>query len=146
MWVSHLYHDGTPLTEDAHATCPGRGAVLPYPTMAVANHYCADPLASGHTSQLRPIPGAGRGAAGTGSEPAMASDGGAAARELELGARRLVIAGNRAWEAAGTVRHRWLLSLLPRPAAPPQVLPFVTGQLLAMPVPLAAELPHARLR
>ena len=145
MWVSHLYHDGTPLTEQAHAACPERGAVLPYPTMAVANHYCADPLASGHTSQLRPVPEAG-GAGGAGSEPAGPSDGGTGAREQELRARRLVIAGNRAWEAAAAVRHRWLLSLLTRQSAPPQVLPFVTGQLLAMPVPLSAELPQARLR
>jgi ParB family transcriptional regulator, chromosome partitioning protein len=145
MWLSHLYQDGTQLTEDAHATCPGRGAVLPYPTMAVANHYCTDPLASGHTSPLRPVPEAG-GAGGTGSEPAGTGDEGTAARELELRARRLVIAGNRAWEAAGAVRHRWLLSLLTRQSAPPQVLPFVTGQLLAMPAPLSIELPQARLR
>jgi ParB family transcriptional regulator, chromosome partitioning protein len=146
MWLCHLYHDGTPLTEQAHATCPGRGAVLPYPTMAVANHYCADPLASGHTSPLRPMPGAGRSVTGTASEAAVAGDDGTAAREQELRARRLVIAGNRAWEAAATVRHRWLLSSLTRQVAPPQVLPFVTGQLLAMPAPLAAELPQARFR
>ena len=145
MWVSHLHHDSAQLTEQAHAACPGRGAVLPYPTMAVANHYCADPLASGHTSRLRPVPGAG-GAGGAGSEPAAAGDDRTGVREQELRARRLVIAGNRAWEAAAVVRHRWLLSLLTRQAAPPKVLPFVTGQLLAMPAPLSIELPQARLR
>jgi ParB family transcriptional regulator, chromosome partitioning protein len=146
MWLSHLCHDGSQLTEQAHATCPGRGAAFPYPTMAVANHFCADPLANGHVSQLRPLPPAGNGPADPGSGSAGAGDGETGARERELRARRLVLAGNRAWDAAGTVRHRWLLSLLTRQAAPPPVLRWITGQLLAMPAPLSTELPQARSR
>ena len=55
--------------------------------------------------------------------------------------RRLVIEGNKAWQAAAEVRKRWLADeLFARRAAPREVAQFVARQLLTMPEPLRTGL------
>lgn len=94
-------------------------------------HFCADPSGSGHEDMADIT----RGAAARDNDQLDAD----AARQ----ARRLVIAGNRAWTAAGTVRYRWLKTLFAWKTAPPQIIRFVAAQLLSMPVPLSSGLAHA---
>ena len=61
-------------------------------------------------------------------------------------ARRLVIEGNRAWDA-GQVRKRWLAEVLfARRSAPRDVAVFVARQLLTMPEPLHTNLTIAPAR
>ncbi|MGP7999663.1 MAG: hypothetical protein ACLPKI_20435 [Streptosporangiaceae bacterium] len=57
---------------------------------------------------------------------------------------RLVIEGNKAWQAAAEVRKRWLADVLfARRAAPREVAEFTARQLLAMPEPLRTGLAMA---
>ena len=55
--------------------------------------------------------------------------------------RRLVIEGNKAWQAAAEVRKRWLADVLfARRSAPREAAQFVARQLLSMPEPLRTGL------
>ena len=55
-----------------------------------------------------------------------------------------MIAGNRAWQAAAQVRHRWLTSsFFPRKTLPREAQVFLARQLLAMPDPLRTGLATA---
>jgi ParB family chromosome partitioning protein len=136
--LSRLLHDGEELTGDAHAACPGRGAYFRTWSQLQPVYYCVSPAENGHTEPSYEPPAsdgaeasAGQGAASSG--PSVASD-----REPEP-SRRLVIEGNKAWKAAGEVRHRWLAAqLFTRRSAPAGAARFVARQLLTMPEPLRA--------
>ncbi len=143
--IYELSHDGAELTAESHADCPGRGAIF-YPWAAsIPNYYCADPSGHGHTSRWPQAPAASP--AGAQGDPA-----GDSAQQMpdspapgtDRNARRLVIEGNRAWQAAAKVRHRWLTTLLSRKTAPPETARFVAEQLLRMDEPLRSGLSQAR--
>ena len=136
--LSGLRHDGAELTPESHATCPGRGAYFRSYDPATPVHYCADPGGHGHTLRYGdPAASAsGAGAAVTPSPAGTYDPAGAPDPGPPDAARRLVIAGNKAWRAASEVRKRWLASLFARRTAPREVAVFVARQLLTMPDPL----------
>jgi ParB family chromosome partitioning protein len=140
-WLTSLRHDDQDLTSDTHAACPGHGATFQRWNLTEPSWYCTSPAEHGHTSRWT-LPastttgtdtGDSRvGAAGTPPEPAPDPD------------RKLVITGNKAWQAAAIVRRRWLTaSLFPRKSVPREAQVFLARQLLAMPDPLRAGLPTA---
>jgi ParB family chromosome partitioning protein len=121
----------------AHASCPGAIAVL-RSWQQEPSWYCLDPDKHGHArkqqSSLMPTH-----PIGTRDDAGPADD--------DSGpdpSRKLVIDGNKSWDAAGTVRHRWLAEFLARKAPPAGsgtlVPQFVTTQILTMPVPLCQAL------
>jgi ParB family chromosome partitioning protein len=66
------------------------------------------------------------------------------AGQAEDPSRRLVIAGNKDWQAAADVRHRWLSTgLFARRALSREAQQFLALQLLAMPEPLRSGLAAA---
>jgi ParB family chromosome partitioning protein len=138
--LSHLRHDDADITPESHAGCPGHSVFFYSWAPAVANYYCADPAAYGHTPLWQAAPPGSTSGGGTRDE----ADAGA-----ERAARRLVIAGNRAWKAAGEVRKRWVATFLSRRdrgGPPPAVARWVTSQLIVMPEPLRSGLPMAPVR
>jgi ParB family chromosome partitioning protein len=119
--LTDLEHDGEQVTVDTHAACDGRGVfwVSYDPTRFI--HYCEDPHRCGHTRRTA----------------AAADTADAANPETATGPERaIVVEGNKAWTAAGTVRHVFLTRLLARKTPPPEVARFVADVLLTMPVPL----------
>jgi len=136
-WLDSLTHDGADLTPDSHAACPGHGATFRSWNLLQPAWYCTSPASHGHASRWNlGTPAASTGTSGTttGSQPDPAQD----------PTRRLVITGNKAWQAAADVRHRWLAaSLFPRKTAPREAHVFLARQLLAMPGPLSSGLPVA---
>jgi len=140
-WLTSLSHDGQDLTPEAHATCPGHGATFRAWNLLHPAYYCTSPTGHGHTSRflLPAAPGTGHHSgdsdpATPGTHPDPAPDPG----------RRLVISGNKAWQAAADVRHRWLTaSLFPRRAVPRQAQAFLARQLIAMTDPLRSGLATA---
>ena len=138
--LSQLRHDGEDLTPQAHAACPGRGVYFPHWNVLHPVHYCTSPHEHGHTpiSQVTSQRPTGTGDVGG---PAPGGSAAPAADEPPNHARRLVIEGNKAWDAAGQVRKRWLAdSLFGRRSAPREVAAFVAQQLLTMPEPLRTGL------
>ncbi len=143
MPLSDLLHDDADLAPEAHATCPGQGAFfLPW-DLRRAIYYCASPGEYGHTPRTSlsspPAPPGTDGAPdGDTPEPGMRPG---LADEPPDPTRRLVIEGNKAWQAAAEVRKRWLADVLfARRAAPREVAQFVARQLLTMPEPLRTGL------
>ena len=136
-----LSHDGEDLTPDTHGTCPGRGVFFRFYAPLDAVHYCANPDMYGHTFRFRPAasggtPAPGRPGPEPGPEPGGSDPG-----------RRLVVQGNREWQAAATVRQRWLATgLFARRTAPREAAQFVARQLLAMSEPLRSGLAQAHAR
>jgi len=143
-WLTQLSHDGQDLTAEAHATCPGRGATFPAWNLRHPSHYCTSPAGHGHASRWT-LPGAsgdGDGTATAGQLPDPGPD--PAPDPAPDPGRRLVITGNKAWQAASDVRHRWLAaSLFPRRAVPREVQAFTARQLIAMTDPLRSGLATA---
>ena len=143
--LSQLLHDGEDLTPETHASCPGRGAFFYSWDLRHPVYYCASPEEHGHTlrtslSAQPPAPGGRRrrDAGDDGPEPGISPG---PADEPPDPTRRLVIEGNKAWQAAAEVRKRWLADVLfARRAAPREVAQFVARQLLAMPEPLRTGL------
>jgi ParB family chromosome partitioning protein len=141
--LSQLLHDGEDLTPETHATCPGRGAYFISWDLRNAIYYCASPEEHGHTLRAslspRPTPPAADGAVGGDTpEPGMPPS---PADEPPDPTRRLVIEGNKAWQAAAEVRKRWLADeLFARRAAPREIAQFIARQLLTMPEPLRTGL------
>jgi ParB family chromosome partitioning protein len=134
------------LTPEAHGSCPGRGVFFPAWNRVVPVHYCTSPDQYGHAVRAMLRPGAAAGAAaGAGADagaPGALPD--PPAEESPDPGRRLVIEGNKAWQAAGEVRKRWLATVLfARRAAPRQAAPFVARMLLTMPDPVRTGLPMA---
>lgn len=140
--LSQLRHDGECLTAEAHAGCPGRGAYFPHWDLLTPVHYCASPDKHGHVplSQAAAMNGTAAGGGDT-DGLSLGDSPGPAAEEPPSNARRLVIEGNRAWDAAGQVRRRWLADVLfTRRSAPREVAAFAARQLLSMPEPLRTGL------
>jgi len=143
--LSQLLHDGQDLTPELHAACPGRGVYFVPWDMRCVVHYCLSPGEHGHTQRtlLTRPPAAGPGPAPDAGDGDAPEPGGspAPAEEPPDPSRRLVIEGNRAWQAAGEVRKRWLAEVLfARRSVPREVAVFVARQLLGMPEPLRAGL------
>ena len=113
--------DGTPLTPESHAECPGRIAVVPAHEPDHPRHYCIDPDAHGHRDLWAGSVGTSRGSA---SGP-MTED--------QKAERRKVIANNKKWKAATPVRHKHLSGLLTRKSAPKGTLRYVVGEVLTAP-------------
>jgi ParB family chromosome partitioning protein len=142
-WLSSLTHDGQEITPESHGSCPGHGAAFDDWNPLHPMFYCTSPAGHGHASRWAASLSAGSGShddsdgtsPGAGTQPEPAPDPG----------RRLVIEGNKAWQAASQVRHRWLTSsLLARRSLPRDAHAFAARQLLAMPSPLASGLTSAR--
>lgn len=132
----HQLMDGEEaMTAEGHAGCPGAIAWVPPWGDAVPRFYCTDPARHGHMV-------AGTDTAGPSGPAAAVPDalpGPASGTE-----RKIVIEGNKAWEAAGKVRQAWLEEFLARKTAPKNVAGtiarFVTEQLVTMPEPLRRAL------
>lgn len=116
-----------PITPEAHATCPGHAAYLTSTyggpqrqSQVVAVYVCTDPLGHGHRSRTgAPLRHpSGPAAARSGETSEEAEDREAAEKAAKAAARRRVIAGNKAWDSATTVRRGWLASLLTRRTPP----------------------------
>jgi len=143
--LSQLLHDGEDLTPVSHGSCTGRGAFFYSWALNNPVYYCSSPGEHGHTfrtnqSAQPPTPGGPAPDAGDGGTPGPGSSPVEAEERPDPG-RRLVIEGNRAWQAAAEVRKRWLAdTLFARRAAPREAAPFIARQLLAMPEPLRTGL------
>jgi len=97
--------DGHRLTPEAHATCPGHGAYLTRAHDGQRPEYvCLDPKANGHAKDDQY------------GNPRPATGG--AMTEAEKAERREVVANNKAWKSAETVRRDWLRTLATRKTAP----------------------------
>ena len=116
--LDSLSHDGQDLTSESHAACPGHGATFASWNLLQPQYYCTSPAEHGHVS---------RWVASTGSADASAASPGSSQAGAENPqpdpaqdpSRRLVVAGNRAWQAAAQVRQRWLTSsFFPRKTLP----------------------------
>ena len=139
-WLTGLAHDGDDLTAEVHAACPGHGAAFRPWSPLEPSYYCTSPAEYGHVSRWQ-LSAASSTASDTGDPVAPGTVGASPAPDP---GRRLVISGNKAWQAAGEVRHRWLAgSLFPRRSVPREAQAFLTRQLLAMPDPLRTGLASA---
>ena len=128
-----------------HASCPGAAAFFPaYQDDPV--FYCLDPDAHGHASRYPAL--ASRLPAPPLPDGTVPGPDGPAENDDARRHRMLVIEGNKAWTAAGTVRRQWLTELLTRKAPPSgtatTIARFVTAQLLTMPEPLRRALGSIR--
>ncbi len=116
---------------------PGAAAVL-RPWQQEPSWYCLDPDKHGHARKQQ---AAVRPAHPEGHDPEAGAGGGSPEPDPS---RKLVIEGNKAWDAAGKVRHRWVAEFLGRKTPPSGsgtlVAQFVTTQILAMPQPLRQAL------
>ena len=112
--IRDLSHDGQPLTEDAHATCPGRAAYIrPVWTDALvqAVHVCTDPRAHGHTDR--------HGGATKAAGPLT---------DQEKAERARVRENNAAWRSAEVVRRDWLRAFLTRKTAPKDAAAYIAAE------------------
>lgn len=149
--VSSLYgEDGTTLfTPETHRSCPGNAAFVyvtwalpgdegqdddeldddedgperePEPVRRVqvarVSWYCTDPLANGHKPQF----GSADWAPGRSGKPAGDP-------EEATAERRRVLANNKAWRSAETVRRQWLATLAARKTPPTGGLRFLIEEL-----------------
>lgn len=127
-----------PPTVAEHATCPGHAAyvvtdwqfdddaedgdAMGAATVAAdAVYVCTDPAGNGHPVLTRYVTGAAGRAPDDGTTDAQ--------REAERAARADVIASNKEWASAETVRRRWLRGFLARKAAPKGAVAFVARAL-----------------
>lgn len=115
--ISGLVHDGADLTDEKHASCPGRAAYLaqnwagPF-TVEV----CTDFAKHGHAERFSSSSGA--------SKPETPAE-----KEAAKAERRPVIENNKAMAAANSVRRAFVKELLARRSAPPEVLRFAVEEL-----------------
>ena len=118
---------GTELTADAHAGCPGHAAHVEVrrrswereaPVRTV--YWCTDPAGNGHTARWDSNATTGTGTGGR--VPGPLSD-------AEKAARRLVIANNKDWDSAATVRREWLHGFLARRTPPRNAAVFIAATL-----------------
>ena len=117
---------GTELTADDHRACPGHaGEVIVRRhwqdgTSVDVEWWCLDPQGHGHTDRWdRPAGGAGGGGA---RQPGPMS-------EQEKADRRRVVAHNKAWDSAATVRHKWMREFLARKNAPRDAARYIAATL-----------------
>ncbi|MHA6781867.1 ParB/RepB/Spo0J family partition protein [Pseudonocardia saturnea] len=118
---------GTELTAEAHAGCPGRAASVEVrrgfdrrPQLRIA-HWCQNPDTHGHVARWTQS-ATGAGASGEGAGVGPMSD-------EEKAQRRLVIANNKAWDSATTVRRQWLRRFLASRTPPRTALVFIAATL-----------------
>jgi ParB family chromosome partitioning protein len=115
---------GKALTPGRHARCPGHAATVASSYAAGARlafrpvYVCVDYAEHGHVRSWE-YGRTGRAKAATEQE-----------REAERVERREVIAGNKAWDSAQTVRRTWLRTFLARKAAPKDAGVFVAVTLV----------------
>ncbi|MGH3534884.1 MAG: ParB/RepB/Spo0J family partition protein [Pseudonocardiaceae bacterium] len=116
---------GTELTAQDHAGCPGHAAFLddrnswrPVAERVAAVWVCTDFVRHGHAERHTAL-----GVATTGKVT------GAGMTEEQKTERRTVIANNKAWESATTVRRDWLRKFLTRSAAPKDALRWIAATL-----------------
>ncbi len=131
--LSRLTHDGESLDETTHKECPGHAAYLDEEWQTTDEeaddddedawtlvwspvYVCTDPVAYGHVDST---------ANGQTSTTKTEADGEEAKAE-----RKRVLANNKAWRSAETVRREWLRSLLSRKSAPKGAMTFVLGELV----------------
>ena len=112
------YDDRTPITEDEHAGCPGAAYEVRQYGEVVAVPVCATPNA--HTLRVARIGVP----ASTPAEPKSDADAEAEAEERKA-ARRLLVANNKAWDAADDLRREWIAGLLQRKNAPKDAARFL---------------------
>lgn len=123
---------GTELTAEQHAFCPGRAASAEVrrgfdrrPQVRIV-HWCTDPDTHGHTARwTQPTTTRGR----TTTDGAGAGGTAAGLSEEEKAQRRLVIANNKAWDSATTVRRQWLRTFLARKTPPRNAAVFIAATL-----------------
>lgn len=109
--ISKLTHGGNPLTEVAHANCPGRAAFIGDshgPERVQAVHVCTDPKTHGHKKVREGGP----------VQPLS---------EDEKRQRAEVRENNAAWRSAEAVRRRWLRDFLTRKTAPKGTATFIAA-------------------
>jgi ParB family chromosome partitioning protein len=136
--LSELAHDGEQLTSEPHASCPGHAAFLEddwqlkggvdeasdeadddddnYQQVWEPVYVCTDPQANGH-EVTRPAR-AGRGA------PLSEEQ-----KDQQKAERKKVLANNKAWRTAETVRREWLTAFLARKTAPKGTLRYLLVEL-----------------
>ena len=107
-WLTSLRHDDQDLTPEAHAGCPGHGATFQRWNQLEPSYYCTRPAEHGHTSRWA-LGGTTTDSTSVGGQPGT---GGTLPEPAPDAGRRLVVAGNKAWQAAAQVRHRWLAASL----------------------------------
>jgi ParB family transcriptional regulator, chromosome partitioning protein len=107
---------GNEITPKTHASCPGHAATVEYRSWSVEpwdiRFYCTDPGGNGHLQRR-----AGQ------AESSMDS-------EDKARQRREVIANNKTWRTAATVRRQFLTNLLARRKAPAGALRFIVEALV----------------
>jgi ParB family chromosome partitioning protein len=140
-----LQHDGQPLTPEAHARCPGRGAFFHSYAPLEPVHYCADPASHGHQPRYQaPALSLGDDSPSPAHNGPAGSPTGTTQPQPPDPTRKLVIEGNKAWTVSGTVRQRWLTDkLLARKTAPKEAMPFIAAQLLTRSGPVRDNLGSA---
>jgi ParB family transcriptional regulator, chromosome partitioning protein len=124
--LASLSTDDNPLTVETHASCPGHAAYVAEVWSGDDDdehdeaaeliwepvYVCTDPVANGHIEprQMRPA---------RTSETPEAND------EAKRQERRTVIANNKAWRSAQSVRREWLSKFLERKTAPKDAQRFI---------------------
>jgi ParB family chromosome partitioning protein len=125
--ISTLAYSVEGFNREAHEKCAGHGAFFPSYSKLEPVCYCTTPDAHGYRPPQQ-------GTIGNGST----------SKPVDPEARKIVIAGNKAWKAAAVVRLEWLAQrLLARATAPGHTLAFVTRMLMTMPEPLGDRLREA---
>lgn len=110
--------EGQTITDDEHATCPGHAVYINKPIWRdeyTTTAYCTDFTANGH--HLPAIQAAA-------NQPTATS-------EEKKAERRAVIAGNKAWRSATTVRRDWLRTFAARRTAPKGAMQFLSRAVIA---------------
>ncbi len=128
--LGNIGTDQSPMTVETHASCPGHAAYLAEVWTDADEeeddedaelvwepvYVCTDPVGIGHI-ELRET------RRGSGTETPEAGD------EAKREERRNVIANNKAWRSAESVRREWLSKFLERKTAPKDAMRFVIGEL-----------------
>ena len=117
------HQQGQELTIDEHATCPGHAAWVEYggswrpvTERMYPVYACTDWQANGHAELYAP--------SGETTEPGR-NQASSPMTEQDKVDRREVIANNKAWDSATTVRRNWLREFLTRRTAPKDAATFI---------------------
>jgi ParB family transcriptional regulator, chromosome partitioning protein len=113
---------GTELTAEAHKDCPGHAAFVgnagtwrPVAERWAIYYVCTDPKAHGHTDRYTLTLTSGR------QSGPMTTE--------QKAERKKVVANNKAWRSAETVRLKWLKNFLHRKSAPKNAVAWVATML-----------------
>lgn len=109
---------GKELTKRGHAKCPGHAGYATYAggTAYKAGYACTDWKTNGHTHTEH-------------TRASAVAAGGEADRAAAAAERRDVIASNKAWDSAQSVRRAWLREFLQRKQAPKDAGQFIAQSL-----------------